>query len=166
MPGTLFVIAENFGFLVVGSPPRCGPWTPCGEGPWVPLLRRTHGKNFERNRMPGTLFVTPKNSDHFCNFSIMPKCSPAQGYFSAIFHHAKILSGILKNSSYFPLCQSGVWHTKIVKFSAQKKSEKICEKTSQKFSYLRKKSYICSKKNKHQLNQKHHETDQHHPLHR
>lgn len=36
MPGTLFVIAENFGFLVVGPLSRCGSWVPRGEGPWVP----------------------------------------------------------------------------------------------------------------------------------
>lgn len=51
MSGTLFVVAENFGFLVVGPCPAAGLGL-CGEGPWDPLLRRTHGKNVVSKCVP------------------------------------------------------------------------------------------------------------------
>ena len=94
MPGTLFVIAENFGFLAAGFPSRCGSWAPMPGTLFViaenfgflamrppmpgtlfviaenlaPLLRRTHGKKIGCVCMPGTHFVITKTSTLLQNF--------------------------------------------------------------------------------------------------
>lgn len=161
MPGTLFVIAENFGFWWWGSlscygarmekvlrasvchsrahPSQCLRARPslCHSRAHPSLCLRAHPSQYLIAHPPMCHLIAHPPMCHFIAHS-PPLCHsvahPSMRHFIAhpplchsvahlIWSHAKVLSGTELFPNHFLLCQSGLWHTKIVKFFARKKCE-------------------------------------------
>lgn len=96
MPGTLFVIAENFGFLVVGPLSRCGSWVPRGEGPWVPC----YGARMEKKLSAFVChFIAHLPMCHFMAHLKPPQLPRAKHHFGILKKSPKVVP---KNFTYRP----------------------------------------------------------------